>query len=280
MEWDPGRYLHFAEQRTRVVRDLVARLQRHLAPESVRRVVDLGCGPGNSTAVLAETWPAAELSGLDASEAMLQSAREAHPRLRFEIGEIAAWADGPAGTHDLVFSNSALQWVDDHAVLLLKLLRRVAPGGALALQVPAGVDAPACALPRTLAASAAWHELFGEKSLRPWHSESLAFYHDVLAPHAAALDLWDTEYVQIVPGPEAILDWYRGSGLRVYLQALPDDAARDRFEHAYLSALRAAYAPRPNGAVLFPFLRRFVIARARRGSERIASKTRSRQARE
>lgn len=261
MEWDPGRYLHFAEQRTRVVRDLVARLQRHLAPEGVRRVVDLGCGPGNSTAVLAETWPAAELSGLDESEIMLQSARAAYPSLRFAAGDICAWADGPAGTHDLVFSNSALQWVDDHAVLLRKLLRRVAPGGALAFQVPAGVDAPACAIPRSLAASPAWSEQFGSGRLRPWHSESLTFYYDALAPHAATLDLWDTEYVQIVPGPEAILDWYRGSGLRVYLQALPDDASRARFEQAFLTALRSAYPPRPNGQVFFPFLRRFVIAR-------------------
>ncbi len=263
MEWDPGRYLHFAEPRTRVVRDLVARLQWHVAPEGVRRVVDLGCGPGNSTAVLAETWPAAELSGLDESETMLQAARAAHPGLRFETGDIAGWADGPAGTHDLVFSNSALQWAGDHAVLVPKLLRRVAPGGVLAFQVPAGVDTPACAIPRTLAASALWREWFGDNRIRPWHSESLAVYHDVLAPHAAALDLWDTDYVQIVSGPEAILDWYRGSGLRVYLQALPDDASRTRFEQAYLAALRAAYPPRANGSVLFPFLRRFVIARGK-----------------
>lgn len=262
MEWDPGRYLRFGEQRTRVVRDLVARLQQHLEPRQVRRIADLGCGPGNSTAVLAEVWPEAEIVGIDESEAMLRSARASHPCLRFEHGEIGAWAEGPAATHDLVFANSALQWVPRHDTLLPELLRRVAPGGALAFQIPAGRDAPACALPRALAASTAWQSQFAGKTILQWHAEPQVFYYDVLSA-CAGLDLWDTEYLLPMPSHEAILEWYRGSGLRPYLQALPDEATRESFEREYLEGLRAAYAPQRNGEVLFPFLRRFVIARAR-----------------
>jgi trans-aconitate 2-methyltransferase len=160
-----------------------------------------------------------------------------------------------------VFSNSALQWLDDQARLLPRLLMRVAEAGALAFQVPASWDAPVAALARELAAAPRWRGFFAAGAIREWRSQSLAFYYDVLAPHAAQLDLWETEYVMIVPGVEAIAAWYKGSGLRPFLQALPDAASRARFEHEYLDRLPHGYPRQPNGRVLFPFRRRFVLAR-------------------
>lgn len=262
MQWDPSQYLQFEEERTRAVRELVARLQLHLPTPGPRRIVDLGCGPANSTAVLAAAWPQAEITGLDGDAAMLAAARQAHPNLRFESDDISAWAAAASRRYDLVFSNSALQWLDDHAYLLPRLMAQVAPGGTLAFQVPGSWDAPVCAIPRALAQSPAWLPLLDAGKIRHWHSESLAFYHDVLAPHPARLDLWECEYVMILPNAEAILAWYQGSGLRPFLAALPDDASRARFQQQYLAALRLAYPPQPNGQILFPFRRRFVIALA------------------
>lgn len=254
MLWDPGQYLQFGEQRTQVSRDLVARVARRLQPRSI---VDLGCGPGNSTAVLHEQWPQARLTGLDAAPEMLAAARQAYPELEFQQGEIDTWASAADPAADLIFANSALQWVADWPRVLPQLLQRVAPGGAFAFQVPANQDAPAIQIVRDLAAGE-WRDAMRGAAVEQWHTDTLAFFWDTLAPHAAGVELWETTYVQAMADVEGIVEWYKGSGLRPYLQALRSDAERDRFLRQYMDRLRAAYPARP--AVLFPFLRRFAIA--------------------
>jgi trans-aconitate methyltransferase len=154
--WDGELYLTFAVERTRPAEDLAARV----AVEAQARVADLGCGPGNSTAVLARRWPAAALTGIDRSEAMLAFARTAHPQWTWIAGDISTWRAGEP--FDVVFSNAALQWVPDHARQFPRLLTQVAPGGALAVQLPANLDAPAHVLMRDLAASPAWRDWFPE----------------------------------------------------------------------------------------------------------------------
>jgi trans-aconitate 2-methyltransferase len=153
--WDAKQYLRF-DQRTRPCRELAARIDI-TAPE---RVIDLGCGPGNSTSVLAERWPESELTGLDSSPEMIAAARNAYPHRAWRIDDLAAWAGQNDRTYDVVFSNAALQWVDDHPVLLPKLLARVAGGGALAIQMPGNFDAPAHRIMRELAVSPAWRDRF------------------------------------------------------------------------------------------------------------------------
>lgn len=259
MLWDAAQYLRFGEERTQVSRDLIARVARRLQPKSI---VDLGCGPGNSTAVLHEQWPNASLFGLDASAEMLRAARSAYPGLDFQQGDISGWAAAAAPVADLIFANSALQWVEDWPRVLPLVLQRVRPGGAFAFQVPANQHAPAVQIVRDMA-TGEWRARMRGAELQQWHTETLDFFYDTLAPHAAEISLWETTYVQIVPGVEGIAEWYKGSGLRPYLQALPSDAERDRFLHEYHDRLRAAYPTRPDGQVLFPFLRRFVIAWAR-----------------
>lgn len=261
MNWNPSQYLRFRDARIQAVLDLVSRLAVQLPAAGVRRIVDLGCGPGNSTDVLAGQWPLAHVTGLDSSPEMLADARARYPKIQFTAGDIADWARARGETWDLVFANSALQWLPDHAALLPALFARVAPGGALAFQVPASVDAPVGQIPRNLAASPAWHHYFPPGAIREWNAAPLAAYYAALAPHAAALDLWETEYVHIMPGgPLDILQWYLGSGLRPFLAALPDEPARQRFCDEYLEGLNLAYPRQPDGKVLFPFRRRFVIA--------------------
>jgi len=259
-DWSPNQYLKFAEERTQPCRDLAARI----AVPNVRRVIDLGCGPGNSTAVLRDRWPHAEFSGLDSSADMIEQARREYPQQRWIAADISEWAaahDGAnAGLFDVVFSNAALQWVDDHAGVYPRLLSHVAPGGALAIQIPGNIDALPHRLMREVAATPEWSRRFPPGKVRQWHHHEMEFYYDVLASAAARLDLWATEYLHILPDAEAIVEWYRGTGLRPFLEILEADTDRQRFTADYLAALRPHYPPRAAGGVLFPFRRIFLVA--------------------
>ena len=256
--WNPVQYLRFAEQRQRPCRDLIDRIEVN-APG---RVIDLGCGTGTSTSVLIRRWPAANTLGLDSSKSMIEMARQEHPHGSWTLGDIAQWAtrpDAAEGPYDVVFSNAALQWVDDHATVFPALLARVAPGGALAVQIPANLNAPAHELMRHLARSPRWRDRY-PNGVREWFVHDIGFYYDALAPQARTLDLWETEYLHVLPSPEAIVEWYKGTGLRPFLDPLPNDAERKEFAADYLAQIRTAYPPRADGEVLFPFRRMFLIA--------------------
>jgi len=246
--WNPHQYLKFAEERSRPCRDLAARVE----VEAPRSIIDLGCGPGNSAEVLAARWPQAAITGLDSSAAMIDAARATSPHYEWRIGDISAWAAGDQ-RFDIVFSNAALQWVGDHAEVFPQLLSHVAEGGALAVQVPGNYASGQHQLMREVAKRA-------HLQVREWHTHNLDFYYDALAPHAARLDLWATEYLHVLPNIEAIVEWYKGTGMRPYLDALADEAERERFLAEYLEGLRQIYAPQPDGAVLFPFRRIFIVA--------------------
>ncbi len=254
--WDAKQYLRFNDQRTRPCRELAARI----AIEAPARVIDLGSGPGNSTSVLAERWPGCELTGLDSSPEMVAAARKAYPQWTWRVGDITTWADENDQTYDVVFSNAALQWVGDHAVILPKLLARVAASGALAIQMPANFDAPAHRIMRELATSPAWREHFPAGGVREWHIHELADYHDILAPIAGAVDFWQTEYLHIMADAAAIVEWYKGTGLRPFLDALTKDQLRADFTAQYLEAIAQVYPVRRDCRVIFPFRRMFLIA--------------------
>jgi len=251
--WNAGQYLRFAGERTRPCRDLVAAISL----DAPRRIIDLGCGPGNSTAVLAGRWPEADVVGLDSSDAMIAAARRDAPQRTFVAGDIAAWTS--EAPFDLIFSNAALHWVPDHARTYPRLFSHVAPGGALAAQVPYNGASPAHEAMRAVAARPAFQHRFSG-GVREWHVHPASFYYDVLAPRAARLDIWETEYLQVMPDAAAIVEWYKGTGLRPFLDLLPDEAERAAYLAEYLEAIRAAYPPQPDGRVLFPFRRLFVVA--------------------
>ena len=251
--WDPGPYLLFANERLRPALDLMARIPLG-APQ---RVVDLGCGAGNVTVLLKQRWLGADVSGVDGSEAMLAKAREAAPDCRFEQADFASWT--PADAPDLIYSNAALHWLTDHEHLFLRLTSLLAPGGVLAVQMPAMHDAPLRRLQLEVAARGPWAEHlrdagFARDILTPEQ------YYDLLRPFSASLDIWQTIYLHVLHGEDAVPEWAAGSSLRPFLDRLPREL-KAPFREAYAKALRPYYPQRADGVTLLPFKRLFIVAR-------------------
>ena len=244
--WNADQYLKFADERTRPCHDLLAAINL----STVEQLIDLGCGPGNSTSVLAKRWPHARITGLDNATSMIDVARSEQPQHRWVVQEIAEWAVNEREQFDLVFSNAALQWVPDHASLYPRLVERVRPGGALAIQIPANFNALPHRLMRDLAPP-------GVRA-KEWHAHELAFYYDILAANSTRVDIWQTEYQHVMANADAIVEWYKGSGLRPFLEAMKQDES-EKFLRDYTERIRDAYRPRPDGKVLFPFVRLFVV---------------------
>lgn len=254
--WSAKQYSAFENERTRPVRDLVAALPN----QDVRRAMDLGCGPGNSTEVLASRYPGAEVSGMDSSQDMIAAARKRLPALSFEVADIATW--NPAQTYDVILANAALQWVPDHATLYPRLLARLSPGGSLAVQTPDNLDEPAHRLARQVAGEAPWAAKTGGVRHPPRHSA--AWYYELLKPHCAALDIWRTTYHHPLAGAAAVVEWFKGTALRPYLDQL-DASGQAGFLARYQSLIEAAYPALADGTVLLPFPRLFIVASPKQG---------------
>jgi trans-aconitate 2-methyltransferase len=254
--WNPHQYLQFAQERSRPCHDLVGRIEL----DRPQRVVDLGCGPGNSTQVLSRRWPSAELLGIDQSPEMIQAARLAVADVSWKIGKITRWASEEGERFDLIFSNAAMQWVDHHERVIPLLWNRVEEGGVLAMQMPANQDAPAHRFIRSVAASKRWRAVFPREGVRQWHVGTVEFYYDLLSPLGAKVDIWETTYQHVLPDLQAILEWYKGTGLRPFLDALACEEDVARFLSDYRSQLSTSYPGRADGKILFPFRRLFVIA--------------------
>ena len=251
MSWNPETYLAFADQRTRPAAELLARVRS----EHPARVIDLGCGPGNSTALLAARWPLAQLEGLDSSAAMLAEARASGVPARWLEADLANWT-APA-PYDVIFSNATLQWLSGQGTLLPRLMGFVKEGGAFAFQVPVNYDAPSHLLMREAAEDSRWREKLSKvREIEHGRAET---YYEILKPHAASLDIWQTEYLQVLTGEDAVYRWVSGTGLRPFLDALEGET-REAFIALYKQKLNSAYPRRADGATLFPFQRLFVVA--------------------
>lgn len=251
MVWDAGVYLAFADERTRPAVDLLARV-RHDSPA---RVIDLGCGPGNSTSLLGARWPHAQLEGLDSSPDMLEQARKSGVRARWIEADLASWA--PEEKYDVIFSNATLQWLGDHRGIIPRLLKFVQPGGAFAFQVPHNMDAPSHTLMREAAIAGPWAEKL--RNVREVAVLNVADYFDILRSAGAKSDIWESEYLHILDGEDAVYKWVSGTGLRPFVQPL-EGSERDGFIKEYKRRLNAAYPRRTDGTTLFPFRRLFAVA--------------------
>lgn len=255
-DWNAELYRKFEEERTRPAADLLARV----GAERPARVVDLGCGPGNSTELLTGRFRAAEVVGIDTSQTMLEAARARLPALRFEQADVATWT--PERAPDLLFANATLQWVPDHPRLYPRLLSLLAPGGWLATQVPDNLDEPSHTAMRRAAEAVGFPEVAAAAEAERTRIGSFEDHWAWLAPSADSIDLWRTIYVHPLAGPDAVVDWLRATGLRPYLSRVPE-AARARFLAAYRAEIARAYPPHPDGTVLLRFPRLFVVARRR-----------------
>ena len=253
--WDPVQYQRYADERGRPFQELVARV----AADRPGLVVDLGCGDGALTAALAERWPEATVVGVDPSEDMLaQAARRATARLDFQAGRIEAWR--PDRPVDVLVSNAALHWVPDHRSQLPRLVGLLAPDGWLAVQMPGNGDAPSHRLLSALRRSPRWRDRLDAGPDRWPDVAEPADYARQLLDLGCRVDAWETTYVHVLPGPDPVLEWTRGTALRPVLAQL-SAAEAAAFEADYGAALRAAYPSGPYGT-LVPFRRIFLVAQA------------------
>jgi trans-aconitate 2-methyltransferase len=252
-DWSARQYLKFEDERTRPPRDLLAQVP--LA--SPRRVVDLGCGPGNSTELLIARWPQAEVVGLDSSPDMLRQARERLPRGTFVEADIVNWS--PVADTDLLFANAVFQWVPDHPAVFQRLLAALPLGGVLAVQMPDNTNEPALALMREVAAEGPWATTLASAAAARDDLPTIGEYYDRLRPICSQLDIWHTTYNHVMAGPQGIVEWFKGSALRPFLSALDADM-REGFAAEYTARIAKAYPARFDGKALLRFPRLFIVA--------------------
>ena len=249
--WDAATYLQFGDERLRPALDLIARIP-HAAP---KLVVDLGCGAGNALPVLAARFPGARVMGVDGSAAMLTKAAAAG--FATEQADISSWV--PQTPADVIFSNAALQWLGGHEALFPRLLECLAPGGVLAVQMPSMHAAPLRAEQDRIAREGPWAEVLARVKSAPAILAPEEYYV-LLSPRVSALEMWVTEYIHLLRGEDPVLRWAMGTSLRPFMDALGPEGSKG-FLSAYAEAMQAAYPPGPDGAVLLPFRRLFLLAR-------------------
>ena len=256
--WDPAQYLKFEDHRARPAFDLIARIGLSVPGD----ILDLGCGAGNITRVLAQRFPDRSIIGVDSSPPMIERARAVLPSARFIDADMATFI--PSAPAALIFSNAALHWLPDHASLFPKLLARVAPGGVLAVQMPRNHAAPSHTLVLEVARAASSPTIRAkiEAIWRPSPVEPAEFYYDLLAPGASTIDLWETEYIHVLEGENPVTEWTKGTALRPVLDAL-EPAETAEFLAEYGRRIALAYPKSADGNTLFRFRRLFLVATAR-----------------
>lgn len=252
-EWNAKLYLKFASERTRPAQELLARIPLNKAD----RVIDLGCGPGNSTALLAARWPDATVTGVDSSPDMLREARASLPNLSFEQADLASWS-APADT-DVLFANAVFQWVPDQISNLKRLLGSLKPGGALAVQMPDNLGEPSHVAMREIAGTAAFAGKLGEVAKVRHPLPDPGVYYDALKPLCVSFDVWHTYYYHVIDGTQDVVEWMKGTGLRIFLDPL-DEQERAQFLKTFTEHMARAYPVHADGKVLLRYPRLFFVA--------------------
>jgi trans-aconitate 2-methyltransferase len=252
-DWSARQYLKFEDERTRPPRDLLAQVPL----TEPRLVVDLGCGPGNSTELLAERYPQAEIVGLDSSPDMLRKARERLPKLKFIEADIETWSPEPET--DLLFSNAVMQWLPHHTAVLRRLLEALKPGGVLAVQMPDNTREPALRFQGEVGQSGPWRDYPEVKAAARPDLPTVEAYYDLLKPVCSHIDIWHSIYNHVMASPQGIVEWFKGSSLQPFLSPL-DPSSREEFLAAYGEKIAGAYKTRADGKVLLKFPRLFIVA--------------------
>lgn len=252
--WDPKSYLQFEDHRTRPAAELIARIKL----KAPKEIYDLGCGPGNSTSLLRRRWPNAEITGVDSSEDMLLGAKDLDIGARWQLENIEVWK--PKTKPHLIFSNAALQWLGNHEALFSRLLGFLKPGGVLAVQMPRAFASPSHAVIQQAVEDGPWSDRL--KHVRPFRPMAQSEdYYDMLADKAASIDIWETEYVHVLTGEDAVFSWLSATALLPFVSELKG-RERSGFVARCRRELGAVYRPRDDNVTLFPFRRLFIVAAA------------------
>lgn len=253
-DWNPNLYLKFEQERTQPVKDLISRIRK----QNPERVIDIGCGPGNSTSELKKRWNDAYIVGLDNAEVMLERAKRDYPDIDWVLGD-ANQDLTSLGRFDLIFSNAAIQWIEDQAGLLKRLFAMLNGNGVLAVQIPNPGSMPISLAVHKTAQEVRWRDYFSTV-FDGMHYEELDYYYNVLSPFSGVIELWETWYNHVLPGHSDIIDWYKATGMKFFLDKLPDQRAKDEFADNVLEKILEKYKIQNDGNVLFPFRRLFFIA--------------------
>jgi trans-aconitate 2-methyltransferase len=256
MSWDPTQYLKFAGERLRPAIDLLDRVPLVAAPEADLTVVDLGCGAGNLTPLIQLRWPQAKHIGVDSSPTMLAKAKQDYPTADFIEADIATWH--PAQPVDLLYSNAALHWLDGHDRLIPGLLQGLKPGGWLAIQMPRNYDAKSHTSIVDTIELGPWRNRLEPHLRRRPVAEPQAYWR-MLHEHCATLDIWESEYLQVLSGANPVAEFTKGTALKPFLDLL-DEPERSAFEADYRNRIANAYQRESDGRTLFPFRRLFILA--------------------
>lgn len=250
-DWSPSTYLKFEDERTRPARDLLAQVPL----ERLGKAVDMGCGPGNSTELIVGRYPDAEVIGLDSSPAMLDEAKKRLPKTSFAGADANVWV--PEADTDLVFANAIYQWIPAHIAQLPRVLEALRPGAILAVQMPDNLMEPSHQLMQEVAAEGAWAERLQHAARDPL--PPVRAYYEALKPFATRIDVWHTAYNHVLADAAAIVEWVKGTGLRPFIDPLPE-AEREQFLASYLAKIAEAYPATSDGKVLLRFPRLFIVA--------------------
>ncbi len=255
-DWSPEQYLKFERERTQPAKDLAARLER-----CPIQALDVGCGPGNSTQVVASRFPDAEVIGIDSSANMIEAAGNEHPQLKFLRCDVSQELGSLPHGFDLVFSNACIQWVPDHHKLLPELMGLLKPGGTLAVQVPVNFEEPIHQIITSTVEREEWRRRI--PYYRNFYTLTQEAYFNLLGEISADFSMWETVYMHRMPSHQAIMDWYSSTGLRPYLDAAVNEEARQGFYNEVFRQVREAYPVQKNGEIIFRFPRLFFIAQAK-----------------
>jgi trans-aconitate 2-methyltransferase len=253
-DWNSAQYLKFAAQRTQPAIDLAARIGG-LTPA---KVIDIGCGPGNSTAILKAAFPHADILGVDNSQNMIETAQQEYPDLRWQVCDASKELTAMAREFDLVFSNACIQWIPDHPTLLKNMLALLKKGGTLAVQIPMNFEEPIHKIIGEVSASAKWENKFHNP--RVFYTLTPSEYFDLLSEYSAEFNMWSTTYYHVMKSHSDILEWYRGTGMRPYLNVLNEQEKAD-FEQDVMEQVKQCYPAQKNGNIIFRFPRFFFTAR-------------------